>query len=273
MRKVFLSLLFAGSFSAAFAQQPPLPSDMVATESGHNNWLVYGDFGFGKQTNDNTAFGQKGEYTNWSVNPGIGYKLNNHMFVGIQGGISYSKTNISITGSTISDNNTTDNWTLGLFLRHICCDMGKTFYCYSQLNLSYIGMDAYPNIYYANSNYNTTSPDQVTNGYGFTGYWFPALGVHLPHAYALSLNLGGIGYTYITQDHGNGTSSNVNVTFGQQIKIGVQKEFSCHKHSSTHAYHEPGDDMSGRKFEKMSGDDDEAPSKNAPRRLHDMDDE
>ena len=273
MKKVFLAMMLAGGFTAANAQQLPIPDMQVPGMSDCKQWLVYGDFGFNNQTNDNTANGTKLVNTSWSVNPGIGYRLNDHFTVGLQGGLSATHTKVTFTGFSGTDETRTDNWTLGLFVRHNCCDLGKTFYCFSQLNLSYLGADAYPNEGYSISSYNNVSADQIVNAYGFQASWVPSLGVRLPNMYALQLNIGGIGYTYLTQDHGNGTSSNVNVTFAQQIRIGVSKEFNFHRSSEARAFREPDVELHNRSFETMGGDDEDGGSRKGGRKSHDMDDE
>jgi hypothetical protein len=288
MKKVVLAMVLAGCYSVSNAQQPPLPENLVSELPTSKNWLVYGDFGFNNQNNNNSNNGQTNNTTSWSVNPGIGYKLTNRLIIGVQGGISYNTTKITTTttnivttttgsstvSSTISDKNTTDNWTLGIFIRHNCMDLGKTFYCFSQLNVSYLGIDQYPNSYYATSSYNTVTPDQVVNGYGFVASWFPALGVHLPYSYNLELNLGGINYSGLNQDHGNGTNYNLNFNFAQSIKIGVSKTFCCHRGDNMRrAMREPGDEMHSRTMEKMLNDDEDGGGRRDNKRVHDMDDE
>ena len=272
MKKVILAIVLAGSVSVTYAQQPPIP-DMPSDMQPFNSWLIYGDFGYNNQNNDNSAGGQKANTTNFSVNPGIGYRLNDNFTVGVQGGISYSKTSISNTGASYSFDNKTDNWNLGLFVRHTCISMSKMFYCYSQLNLSYVSMDAYPNNNYLMSVYNTSTNDQITNGYGYQAMWFPALGMNLPHNFSVNLNLGGISYTAITQDHGNGTNNNINVTFAKEIRIGVSKEFNFHT-SNSRSYREPGDELQNRHIERMGGDDEDGGgNRRESRKVHDMDDE
>ncbi len=271
MKKVLLAMMIAGGFTAANAQQPPI--DMQSGMSDCKHWLVYGDFGYNTQTNDNTGNSTKLVNTNWSVNPGLGYKLSEHFTVGVQGGIAFSHSKVSYTGFSSYYENKTDSWTLGGFIRHNCCDLGKTFYCFSQLNASYVGLDAYPNLNYLASSFNTTTSDQITNGYGFQASWIPSLGIRLPHDYSLELNLGGIGYSYITQDHGNGTSSNMNVTFGQDIRIGVAKDFNFRRASDARAFREPDMELHNRSIENMGGDDEDGGSRKGGRKNHDMDDE
>ena len=272
MKKVILAMMLAGGFTAVKAQQPPIP-DMQPGISDYKQWLVFGDFGYNNVNNDNTANATQLVSNSWSVNPGLGYRLNDHFTVGVQGGISAGHTKITYTGFSGSYENRTDNWTLGLFVRHYCCDLGKTFYCFSQLNVSYYGLDAYPNENYSISSYNNVTSDQITNAYGIQANWTPYLGVRLPHNCALELNLGGIGYSYVTQDHAGGTASNLNVTFGQQIRIGVSKQFNFRRSSEARAFREPDVEMHNRSFETMSGDDEDGGGRKESRRNHDMDDE
>ena len=267
---MFLSFCFMGAVTSLFAQQPPIP-DMQQDLPVFKSWLVYGDLGFNNQVNDNSANGVNGKYTNLSVNPGIGYRLNEHLVVGLQGGFAYSKSSTDYSG--YSYDNKTDNWSLGIFLRHYCCGIGKTFYYFSQLNVGYQSVDAYPNDNYASATYNPLTADQIINGYGIAANWYPALGIHLAHDYALELNMGGIGYSYMTQDHGNGTNSGFDVTFAHEIKIGVSKLFNFHR-SDSRAFHEPDVEMHNRSFERMGNDDEDGGSgKQNGHKVHDMDDE
>ena len=274
MKKVVLALSLAGVLGATniFAQQPPIPADLQSEVSGFKNFLVYGDLGFNSQNNNNTSNGTDGKFTNFSINPGLGYRLNQHFMVGLQGGVDYTKTNVSYSGTTISDQNKTDNWTIGAFIRH-SYDISRTFFCFSQLNVAYMNLDAYPNSNFVVSSYNNSTLDQITNGYGFQAYLYPGIGINLPNSYALTLNLGGIIYSSITQDHGNGTSSNFNINFAQGVKIGVQKEFNFRRTHSETAFREPGDEMHHRSMEKMDSDDDDNGSRKESRKVHDMDDE
>jgi hypothetical protein len=272
MKKVLFAMMLAAGGTVAFAQQPPIP-EMQPGMSDFKNWLVYGDFGYNASNNDNTANATQLKSNNWSVNPGLGYRVNEHLVVGIQGGMNASHTKVTFTGIAGYDENRTDNWTLGVFVRHNCCDMGKTFYCFSQLNVSYLGMDAYPNENFPFSSYNVTTQDQIVNGYGVQATFVPSLGVRLPHAYSLQLNLGGIGYSYLTQDHGNGTASNFSVTFAQQIHIGIAKEFNFRRSLEARAFREPDVELHSRIIENMSGDDEDGGGRRESRKSHDMDEE
>lgn len=274
MKKLILSAACVGivSIGSVFAQQPPIPADLQTEVSSFKNFLVYGDLGFNSQNNNNTSNGTNGKFSNFSVNPGLGYRINEHVIVGLQGGVSYSKTNVSYSGTSVSDQNKTDNWTFGVFARHTY-EINKIFFCYTQLNVSYMNMDAYPNANFVVSGYNNASLDQITNGYGFQAFLYPGIGIHMPKSYALTLNFGGIGYYSLSQDHGNGTSSNVNINFAQNVKIGIQKEFNMRQMHREAAFREPGDEMHHRSMEKMENDDDDGGSRKESHKVHDMDDE
>ena len=258
----------------AVAQQPPIPSDLKVDDlSACKSWLVYGNLGFASQTNNNTSNGTDGKYTNVNYNIGLGYNLDDHFTVGVQNSMMYSKTKVTFAGTSFADQNHNDSWTLGLFLRHTTCDFSKILFCFTQLNVTYYNVNAYPNGAYAASVYSNVTQDQIQNGYGLYANIIPSMGVRLPKNYALTLNFGGLEYSYLTQDHGNGTSSNINLTFLNEIKLGVQKEFNFRKSHMAKSFVEPDDEMHRRSYQVVEPDDEEGSTRKEGHKVHDMDDE
>jgi hypothetical protein len=272
MKKVILSMMLAGGIGAAFAQMPVENGQCPPPD--FRRWLMYGDFGFVNQTTSGTANGINN--TSWSVNPGIGYRISDCFTVGVQG--SYNYQNLSYNST--SNANRTAAWTLGAFVRHHSCEFGKVFSCYTQLNVGYYGVDAYSDQGMFLTMSNTSGGFgslQVVNGYGVMANLYPALNINVAHGFSLDLNLGGIGYSMLTQNHEGLRNNQLNVSFGQQIQIGLSKEFNCmmgmHRHGRKHMS-EAGDDIHSRNFEKMSDEDEEeAPRRSKARVVRDMDDE
>ena len=269
MKRIFLAIAVASSFTAAYAQQPPIPAELVSEMPSFNNWVRYWDAGYSNQINNNATNGENSHNTSTSINPGLGYRVTDHLTLGVQGGFNYNTSKTTNTVTSISDQNKTDAWTAGIFVRHSYNEIAKYFFVYSQLNLSYYGIDAYPS-----GNAVVSATDQVVNGYGYQANCFMALGVHLPHNFGLTLNLGGISYTYLNQDHGGGNNANFNVNFCQTIKIGLQKEFNFHS-SHERAYREPGEELHKRSMENMGNDDEESggSKKERSRKVNDMDED
>ncbi len=81
----------------------------------------------------------------------------------------------------------------------------------------------------------------------------PSLAINVHNGLALNFGIGGIGFRTVSYDIAPTTMSSFMFTFGQQVNIGISKNFGCK--SSHHGHHEPGMEM--RKMKKHSSDDDD----------------
>lgn len=246
MKKLILALLAVTSISAANAQK--------------NSILVYGDVGVNF---DNTDNGSKGtpmsvKNTNWNVSPGIGYQISNHITLGLQGGYWSSKTESKnawtpAPPSSITLANSWREWQIGAFGRYTM-PLGGIFSMWTQLNASYVsgktsmdtvgfnGISATPFVAAVEDTYN-----------GFQATLTPALAINVHNGLALNFGIGGIGFRTVSYDKAPTTQSSFMFTFGQQINVGISKNFGCRSHHGGH--HEPG--MDTRKMKKHSSDDDD----------------
>lgn len=234
MKKLFFTMLTFASVIVAGAQPRSI--------------LLYGNVSV---SSDNQDYGYQTVQNNqWGINPGIGYQLDNHWTIGVQGG--FGQGNMPNTAVNINQTVKTNDWAAGVFVRY-GYDLGHVFYMYSQLDLNSIG--------------GTWEVENVTsqaNYIGFRGSYYPAIGARIAKGWAVNLNIGGISYraaSWTDNPTGLKNDNKFNLDFGQVLSIGISKNFACHCHM--HGHHEPGEEM--RHID--TSDDDDAP-KAAPAHKH-----
>ncbi|MBS1689263.1 MAG: porin family protein [Bacteroidetes bacterium] len=223
MRKFLLTILAAGSLAAANAQSA-------------GSILVYGNVGF--NTGKDSA---KTTNTNFNINPGVGYSLNNNWVIGLQGGFGMS-TMKEDAGGKMTDN----SFSIGAFGRYTK-HLGNIFSVYAQLNAGYMGS-------HSKTEYSGVTIDDVKYS-GFGANLFPAVQVAVGNWFNMDFSFGGLGYsTMKANTSGANASSSFAFTFGQTANIGISKYFGCGHHM--HGHHEPGEDT---RHMDTSDDDDDAP--------------
>ena len=192
MKKLFVvALAFVGLTQAANAQTGSI--------------LLYGNVGFTSNTNGGSSLlnstTQKG---NFSINPGVGYQLNDKFTVGVEGSYDYA--------DDPSNNGITKSYSAGAFLRHTC-PLGGIFSFYSQLGLGWQG---------------ESENDGVSSGKGngFYANVTPAIYAGIKNGFGLNFSIGGLGYSSIkATGSGSTTGSTFGLTFGKVVNIGVSKNF------------------------------------------------
>jgi hypothetical protein len=98
---------------------------------------------------------------------------------------------------------------------------------------------------------------------------YPALGINVHHGLALNFSIGGLNYATDKQQDRVYSTNTFNFTFGNQVNVGISKNFNCgHK---MHSHHEPGDEVHHRKMDKSDDDDDAAPKPKKKERSRDDD--
>ena len=209
MKKYIFALLASVCFLTANAQS--------------HTWLVYGNA---------TVKADSLGATVWTLSPGVGYQFDNHWTVGIN--LSWNQTPIGYDDS--GHHNVRNNYSGGPFVRYTH-NISNVFYCFTQLDLSYMGSYRTPGAHPA---------DQKVTGFG--AFVTPALGVNLGHGCALNFALGGLGYSSMTPDGGTAVN-NFSLKFGQAYTIGFSKNFGGHMH---HGGMEPGSEL-----HKMDSDNDD----------------
>jgi hypothetical protein len=207
MKKLILALLAAGSAMCANAQS--------------GSWLLYGNVNFDlyhlKDASPETK--QIG-----SIMPGVGYQFNENWTVGLAGGYALLSTKEANSDKRLN----ASEFRVGPFLRYTK-NISPLFSCYTQLDLGYLGgKTAYDG---------TELPGTKFNGFyaGIT----PAIMVHVHNGFALNFGFGGLSYASRKFDGADNANSDFKFTFGQQVNIGVSKNFGGHK---MHAHREPMDE-------------------------------
>lgn len=239
MKKLFLALLAVGSITAANAQK--------------NTILTYGNVGVMVNNRDEGS-GLEHSFTDWNINPGIGYQFHKNMTVGVQGGYMYSEhvTKAPFLGTSLTTQMQQSEWSAGAFYRYTHY-FSPMFALWGQLDLSYISGRA------AADSVGTTSVVRIKDDYnGFSAMITPAFAINVHDGWALNFGIGGLGYRTTTWDGGfrfGSTDSRFMFTFGQQFNVGISKNWGCGK--KHHTPMEPGMDTRKHKHDHDDDEDDE----------------
>jgi len=246
----------------------------AAISAQPHTWLLYGTAGLSQ--NSNTDQYPQGTNTSWSVAPGIGYQFDKHITAGVQ--VSYSHIEDATGGYVLlargaavpeyayaSGNSIMINWSAGGFLRYTQ-ELGQIFFLYGQANMSYLSSELYdqPQYFYPLfSNYMPVygyyygSPPTSTSS--FQLQIFPAVGAKIYKGLALNFSFGGVDYitTHSKSDYAAPQNpKSVQITFGQQVNIGISDNFSFHaKHRRRHAKEETVPGSEYRHVDKDTGED------------------
>lgn len=218
MKKLMLTLLAAGTVATAAHAQP-------------GSILVYGNAGISlaKDSAENSS-------ANITFSPGVGYQFNNNWTVGLELGVR--------TQSSKPDNGeryTRNNFNVGPFVRYTC-PLNNIFSVFGQAGTGFrFGSDRFDG--------------ETVEGSKHAGFYlnfFPAVGVNVHKGFALNFGFGGLGFSTDKYEDADNTASNFDISFGQQVNIGISKNFGGH-HARRH-HHEPGDDM--RRIDTKDDEDD-----------------
>jgi len=224
MRKFLLTILAAGSLAAANAQSA-------------GSILVYGNIGF--NTGKDSA---KTTNTNFYINPGVGYALDNHWVIGLQGGFGSGTTKYDGGGKS-----TMNEFSVGVFGRYTKT-LSNVFSVYAQLDAGYMGS-------HSKDEFSGVTVNDIKYS-GFGANLYPVVSVAVGNWFGMNFSFGGLGYsTMKANTSGANASSNFSFNFGQTVNIGISKYFGCGGHHM-HGHHEPGEDT---RHMDTSDDDDDTP--------------
>jgi hypothetical protein len=239
MKQLFLALLAVGSIATANAQKGTI--------------LVYGNTHVSVRNDDNGSVSGERSFTNWGVHPGVGYQFHKNLTVGVQGGYGYREDVTKrpfLTLPSLTTQSEVYEWSVGPFLRYTHY-FSPMFALWGQLDMNYVsGRSSMDSI-------GTTSIKRV--GYdhnGFSTMITPALAINVHNGLALNFGIGGIGYKTLNAEAAgpDRISNEFMFTFGQQINVGISKNFNCAK---KRAPREPGMDTRGHKHDHDDDEDDE----------------
>ncbi|GAB2817007.1 outer membrane beta-barrel protein [Ferruginibacter profundus] len=147
--------------------------------------------------------------SSFSVMPGIGYQFADEWTAGINLGVNGSKDEIGTSGNY----NKISGFTAGPFVRYTKT-LGNIFSIFGHANFNY-----------STSKYKPfTGTNTTVNGFGIN--IFPAVGVNVKNGFALNFGFGGIDYGTSKADVSGAKSANsFSLTFGQQVNVGISKNF------------------------------------------------
>jgi hypothetical protein len=231
MKKLILSLLACGSIAAANAQA--------------GSWLLYGQASVNATSNDEqggTFGGSNVSNTiHWMATPGLGYQLDNHWTLGMYANYANGGSKGNTVGATWDR---TNDWETGVFVRYTE-NLNKIFSIYGQFNGGFAhGNSTMDGKVLDNSRYN-----------GFNLSFAPVVTAHIHKGLALTFGIGGIGYMNHAYENRNNSNGSFQVSFGQQMNMGIQKNFGGH---NRRIHREPGTD---RHMKNWRDDDGDAPRK------------
>ncbi len=184
------SLLMSGLALSAQAQQ--------------GSTLVYGNIGFTANKNGGAPTAVvPGNSVNGSFtfNPGIGYQFTDKWTLGVEGGYYYYD-----MGSYLAK-----TYSVGAFGRYTQ-PLSNVFSFYGQLGLGYQG----------------EKQQTATNSNKYSGFYArvtPNIAINVKNGFALNFGFGGLEYSSIKLSGGSNTGSSLGFTFGQQVNVGVSKNF------------------------------------------------
>lgn len=223
MKKLILSALFVGGAA-------------MAAQAQANSVLVFGDLGIStkKDAGDNKTFG-------FNIHPGVGYQFDDHWTLGVTGSFGTERTK----AKGAKEWNFTNTYTAGVFGRYTL-PISKIFAFYSQAEALYVGR----------SDGNTASGSKSVNQNGFRATLVPAIAIMVHKGFALNFAFGGAEFETMKVSGVKGSSTNFGLTFGQQITIGISKNFSCGGHrKGHHAKMNHGSRMEKEEIEQDSKED------------------
>lgn len=222
MKKLFLSLLACGSIAAANAQA--------------GSWLLYGQVGVTANSYDSRAAASTNDIS-WHATPGLGYQFDNHWTLGVYA--SYWNAGARAAGVGQPWLRTND-WEAGIFGRYTE-NLNKIFSVFGQVNAGF-------------THGNTTRDGQVITNSRYNGFniqFTPAIAVNVHKGLALTFGIGGFGYRNNAYENTNNSNGTFNISFGQQMNWGIQKNFGGH---NRRIHREPGTDRHMKNWRDDDGD-------------------
>lgn len=242
MKKLVLILSVLCSITTVYAQPKTI--------------LVYGNFSVNTDHQDYNGFSV--ESSQWFVNPGVGYQLDKHWTLGIQG--SYGE-NVEPNNTSIEQSVNTTGWTVGVFARYTR-NFGNIFSIYGQVDLS----NAQGTL---DIKEGSTALTPQASYVGFRGSLYPALSANIYKGLALNFSFGGISYSsnsWTNHPSTLTTENKLHIDFGQSLTIGISKNFATGK--KMHGHHEPGDETRHMNVKEDEDDDTPAPKAHKESKKH-----
>ncbi|WP_276132760.1 outer membrane beta-barrel protein [Polluticoccus soli] len=246
MKKLFLALLAVASITAANAQKGSILVFGTASVENRNEELA----------------GDETEFRSWHIQPGIGYQFHDNMTAGLEGGYSYSAREREFGPASALPLSLLDDqmeWNIGAFYRYTHY-FNQTFSVWGQFGVGYLNGDITRDRIDTVGNIARVATT-VNDYHGFRAYITPAFAINVHNGWALNFGFGGIEYRNVNfDDFAAGdiipeSESRFNLTFGQQLNVGISKNIGCGFWSKKKAPKEPGMDTRGMKQDQEDDDD------------------
>lgn len=224
MKKLILSLLACGSIAAANAQA--------------GSWLLYGQAAISATSSDELGGTNRVANTiHWKATPGLGYQFDNHWTLGLYANYENGGSKALGVGAPWTR---TNGWEAGMFVRYTE-NLNKIFSIFGQFNGGFAhGNTTLDGKVITNSRYN-----------GFNLQFAPVIAANIHKGLALTFGIGGVGYTNHAYENRNNSNGTFAVSFGQQMNLGIQKNFGGH---NRRIHREPGTDRHMKNWRDDDGD-------------------
>jgi len=214
MKKIILSAILLGSAA-------------IGANAQANSVLVFGNVGIGASKD-----AAETKHLNFNINPGIGYQMDDHWTLGLEGGFGTTRSKADGAGSW----GFTNEYSIGAFAR-FTQPLGNSniFAFFGQLGAGYMG----------STTGSTASGSINVAENGAYVKFMPAIGVNVYKGLALNFGFGGIDFTTTKMKGADNSTTGIGLTFGQQFNIGISKNFLCgkkrHHVGTNHGSHENHD--------------------------------
>lgn len=185
----------------------------VSTANAQKNSVLYFGNCFGNHTAYDLGSSTTGTIKDnrFLLNSGVGYQFTKHITVGVQGGFQTSNVTHRdlVGGNYVTLTSRTSEYGVGLFGRYTQY-LGDRFFVFLQADAGYNNMTLTPG--------NTSRHTLGANLY-------PTVGVFVYKGWALNFGIGGVRY----RNGDIGAKSSLTYSLGQELRIGVSKNFTKRK--------------------------------------------
>ena len=178
-----------------------LTGSALSSQAQKGSLLVYGVGGFHREKDPSNN-----KTTLFTISPGIGYQFSANWTAGIAG--SYGRDKVD---PGMGAGNRTTTYKTGAFTRYTHT-FNNIFSLFGQGDLYYLG---------------NKTQDVRSDGWGVS--LVPTVGINVSNGFALNISFGGISYEMIKVKHADGRTDTFDMNFGQQVGIGLSKNFGGKK--------------------------------------------
>ncbi|MDA6072579.1 porin family protein [Flavobacterium sp. AC] len=200
MKKMLLILALA-MFSFANAQKGTV--------------LVGGNIGYSSENIDQEVESRKSNL--FSFSPKVGYQFHDNWTVGVEFGLSSSKSSLSLLNNNLGESESKFNTLkVGAFLRYTI-PLSETFSVFADLGVGFQNQK--------DKSYNTGALVSTSKADGIYAGITPSLFINMKKGFGLNFSIGGLGYETLSFDTSDTNVRTFYFNFGKTVNIGVSKNF------------------------------------------------